>query len=182
MQFEKLAIPDVVLCKPNVFADDRGYFVETFHQKKLEEFIGKSLNFCQDNEAKSTKNVLRGLHYQLPPHAQSKLVRVVKGSVLDVVVDVRKNSPTFGKHLTVELNDIDKHQLFIPKGFAHGYLVLSNEAIFAYKVDAYYNPKSEAGILYNDPQLDINWQVNENDLIISEKDKIQSLLKNAKYL
>ena len=182
MQFEKLAIPDVVLCKPNVFADDRGYFVETFHQKKLEEFIGKSLNFCQDNEAKSTKNVLRGLHYQLPPHAQSKLVRVVKGSVLDVVVDVRKNSPTFGKHLTVELNDIDKHQLFIPKGFAHGYLVLSNEVIFAYKVDAYYNPKSEAGILYNDPQLDINWQVNENDLIISEKDKIQSLLKNAKYL
>ncbi|HKJ07380.1 MAG TPA: dTDP-4-dehydrorhamnose 3,5-epimerase [Flavobacteriaceae bacterium] len=182
MQFEKLAIPDVVLCKPNVFADDRGYFVETFHQKKLEEFIGKSLNFCQDNEAKSTKNVLRGLHYQLPPHAQSKLVRVVKGSVLDVVVDVRKNSPTYGKHLTVELNDIDKHQLFIPKGFAHGYLVLSNEVIFAYKVDAYYNPKSEAGILYNDPQLDINWQVNENDLIISEKDKIQSLLKNAKYL
>ena len=135
MQFERTKIPDVVLCKPTIINDERGYFFESFNKKNFEQFIGCAINFCQDNEAKSTKGVLRGLHYQLPPFAQSKLVRVVKGKVLDIVVDVRKGSPTFGKHEAVELSEENKFQLYVPKGFAHGYVVLSDEAIFCYKVD-----------------------------------------------
>lgn len=169
----------MVLCKPTVFKDDRGYFFETFKKELLETFIGCKINFCQDNESKSTKGVLRGLHYQLPPFAQSKLVRVALGSVLDIAVDIRKNSSTFGKYVAVELNDVNKYQLFIPKGFAHGYIVLSDVAIFNYKVDNYYNKETEAGIIYNDTDLNINWQLPENKLIISEKDKNQPPFKNA---
>jgi dTDP-4-dehydrorhamnose 3,5-epimerase len=179
LEFSRTIIPDVVLCKPTVFKDDRGYFFETFKKELLETFIGCKINFCQDNESKSTKGVLRGLHYQLPPFAQSKLVRVALGSVLDIAVDIRKNSSTFGKYVAVELNDVNKYQLFIPKGFAHGYIVLSDVAIFNYKVDNYYNKETEAGIIYNDTDLNINWQLPENKLIISEKDKNQPPFKNA---
>ncbi|MCF6168498.1 dTDP-4-dehydrorhamnose 3,5-epimerase [Lutibacter sp.] len=179
MKFIKTEIPDVVLCKPTVFNDERGYFFESFKKDEFENFIGYSVNFCQDNEAKSTKGVLRGLHYQLPPFAQAKLVRVVKGSVLDIVVDIRKKSPTYGKHIAVEISEENKYQLFIPKGFAHGYVVLSNEAIFTYKVDNYYNRETERGIIYNDNFLGIDWKLPANKLIISAKDKQQPLFKNA---
>ncbi|UMB53684.1 dTDP-4-dehydrorhamnose 3,5-epimerase [Lutibacter sp. A64] len=173
MEFIRTNIPEVVLCKPTVFKDDRGYFYEVFKKESFEKFIGYSVDFCQDNEAKSSKGVLRGLHYQLPPFAQSKLVRVIKGKVLDVVVDIRKNSKTFGEKVIVELSEENKHQLFVPKGFAHGYLTLSDDTIFCYKVDAYYNKKAERGILYNDQELAIDWGFSEDKLIISEKDKVQ---------
>ncbi len=153
--------------------------METFRQDLFEEFIGESLSFCQDNESKSDKGVLRGLHYQIEPQAQSKLVRVIKGSVLDVVIDIRKNSKNFGRHITIPLNEINKYQLFIPKGFAHGYITLLDETIFAYKVDALYNKECERGIIYNDPQLNIDWQEMGMDLIISEKDLQQPLFSQA---
>ena len=159
--------------------DERGYFFETFRKDKLENFLGEKINFCQDNESKSTKGVLRGLHYQLPPFAQTKMVRVVKGCVLDIAVDIRKNSPTFGKHVAVELSEENKCQLFIPPGFAHGYVVLSGEAIFSYKVDNYYHKDSERGILFSDNFLEINWGFPLKDVIISEKDKIQPTIQNA---
>ena len=179
MKFIKTKIPDVILCKPVIYNDDRGYFFETFKKELFEKFIGNTVNFSQDNEAKSTKGVLRGLHYQLPPYAQSKLVRVVKGKVLDIAVDLRKNAATFGQHVSLELSDENKNQLFIPKGFAHGYVVLSDEVIFSYKVDNYYNKESERGIIYNDDDLQINWKLPLEELIISDKDKIQPLFKNA---
>ncbi|WP_456460603.1 dTDP-4-dehydrorhamnose 3,5-epimerase [Lutibacter sp.] len=179
MKFIKTEIPDVVLCKPTVFNDERGYFFESFKKNEFENFIGYSVNFCQDNEAKSTKGVLRGLHYQLPPFAQAKLVRVVKGNVLDIVVDIRKKSPSYGKHIAVEISEENKYQLFIPKGFAHGYVVLSNEAVFSYKVDNYYHKESERGIMYNDSTLQIDWKFPANKLIISAKDKEQPLFENA---
>ena len=141
--------------------------------------MGKSINFCQDNEAKSTKGVLRGLHYQLPPFAQAKLVRVIKGKVLDIAVDIRKGSPTFGNYEAVELSEENKYQLFIPKGFAHGYVVLSDEAIFCYKVDNYYHKESERGIMYNDNSLQIDWKLPVEQLLISGKDKMQPTFKNA---
>ena len=162
MQFIRTAIHDVVICEPTVRGDKRGYFIETFRQDKLNEFLGFSIDFCQDNESKSSFGVLRGMHYQLPPFAQTKLVRVIKGKVLDVAVDIRKGSPTFGKHVAVELSEENKKQLFIPRGFAHGFIVLSDEAILAYKVDNYYNPTSEEGLNYNDPQLNIDWKINQN--------------------
>ncbi len=146
MQFIKQSIPEVVLIKPQVHGDDRGYFSETFRQDKFEEAVGYRVHFCQDNESKSTKGVLRGLHFQLPPYAQSKLVRVIEGEVLDVAVDIRKGSPTFGQVVTSILNDENKHQLFIPRGFAHGFVVLSETAIFAYKVDNYYSPECDRGL------------------------------------
>jgi len=179
MNFIKTSIPDVILCKPTVFNDDRGYFFESFKKENFEKFIGKTVNFIQDNEAKSTKGVLRGLHYQLPPFAQSKLVRVVKGKVLDIAVDIRKGSPTFGKYEAVELSEENKVQLFIPQGFAHGYIVLSDEAIFSYKVDNYYHKESERGIMYNDKTLNIDWKFPADQFIISEKDKLQSSFKDA---
>jgi len=178
MEFIKTEIPDVVLCKPTIYNDDRGYFYESFKKSELEDFLQKPLHFCQDNESKSTKGVLRGLHYQLAPHAQTKLVRVIQGSVLDVVVDIRKDSPTFGKHFTIELNDVNKYQLLVPKGFAHGFHVLSDEAIFNYKVDNYYNKEAERGILYNDIELNIDWKINSNT-IVSEKDKEQPSFSDA---
>ncbi|MHB1148502.1 MAG: dTDP-4-dehydrorhamnose 3,5-epimerase, partial [Lutibacter sp.] len=162
-----------------LFTDERGYFFESFNKDTFEKFIGFEVNFCQDNEAKSTKGVLRGLHYQLPPYAQSKLVRVISGKVLDIAVDIRKGSATFGQHVAVELSGENKHQLFVPAGFAHGYVVLSEEALFSYKVDNYYSKMHERGIIYNDPDLQINWKLAMNGLLISEKDKMQPAFNKA---
>jgi len=181
MKFTRTDISEVVICEPKMFGDDRGYFTETFRQDKLETFLGFKLNFCQDNESKSTYGVLRGLHYQLPPFAQTKLVSVIKGKVLDVAVDIRKNSPTFGTHVAVELNEENKKQLFVPRGFAHGFVALSEEAIFAYKVDNYYNQESDRGIAFDDKDLKINWKLKPSDLQFSSKDKSQPLFKNAEY-
>ena len=153
--------------------------METFRQDLLDDFLGTSIAFCQDNEAKSNRGVLRGLHYQIAPKSQSKLVRVIKGAVLDVVVDIRKNSKNFGKHVVIELNETNKHQLFIPRGFAHGYITLEDDTVFAYKVDEYYSSSHERGILYNDPELKIDWQANNMDLMISEKDAQQPLFSEA---
>lgn len=170
MEFVKQSIPDVVLIKPKVHGDHRGYFVETFRQDKFEEALGYQVNFCQDNESKSTKGVLRGLHFQLPPFAQSKLVRVIEGEVLDVAVDIRQGSPTFGQHVAVRLTGENKHQLFIPRGFAHGFVVLSETATFAYKVDNYYSPECDRGLAFNDPALGVDWGLPLDQLKLSEKD------------
>lgn len=182
MNFIRTEIPDVVVCEPVVFGDERGYFVETFRKDKLEEFLGFKVNFCQDNESKSSYGVLRGLHYQLAPFAQTKLVRVIKGKVLDVAVDIRKGSPTFGKYVAVELNEDNKKQLFIPRGFAHGFVVLSDEAIFAYKVDSYYSPECDRGIAFDDKDIGINWQVEHSKLQLSSKDIKQPKFKDVKDL
>jgi len=178
LEFSRTKIADIILCKPQVFQDDRGYFFETFKEGDLEEFIEQPLHFCQDNESKSGKGVLRGLHYQLGDFAQSKLVRVVKGAVLDVAVDIRKGSSTFGAYVAIELNDVNKYQMYIPKGFAHGYVVLSEEAIFSYKVDQFYNQLSERGIAFDDSDLQIDWNFPMDQILISEKDTKQpSFLK-----
>ncbi len=182
MKFTPQSIPEVVLIEPAVHGDNRGYFMETFRQDLFEEAIGYQINFIQDNESKSTKGVLRGLHYQLPPYAQTKLVRVIEGSVLDVAVDIRKSSPTFGQHVAVELTADNKHQLFIPHGFAHGFIVLSNSATFAYKVDNYYAPEHDRGIVFNDKDLAIDWKLPLEALQLSDKDKNQPTLVNAKDL
>ncbi|WP_372795409.1 dTDP-4-dehydrorhamnose 3,5-epimerase [Lutibacter sp.] len=179
MKFIRTEIPDVILCKPTILKDERGYFFESFKKEAFEKFMGSTINFTQDNEAKSTKGVLRGLHYQLPPFAQTKLVRVVKGKVLDIAVDIRKGSPTFGHYVAIELSEENKYQLFIPAGFAHGYVVLSDEAIFSYKVDNYYHKESERGIMYNDTTLQIDWKLPVAELLISEKDKMQPPFKKA---
>ena len=171
MKFIKTKISDVVIIEPKLFGDNRGYFMETFRADKLEAFLGYKINFCQDNESKSRKGVLRGLHYQLQPFTQSKLVRVIKGSVIDVAVDIRKDSPTFGKYVAVELSGENKKQLFIPKGFAHGFLVTSDEAIFTYKVDAYYAPEYERSIRFDDPDIGIDWNFPKEEMLLSEKDK-----------
>lgn len=171
-------IPDVKLITPTVHSDDRGYFFESFRQDLFEKEIGK-INFVQDNESKSSFGVLRGLHYQLPPFAQSKLVRVIKGKVLDIAVDIRKSSKYFGQYVGVELSDENKLQMFIPQGFAHAYLVLSDEAIFQYKVDNYYSPQHDRGIIYNDPEININLPMDDSKLIISNKDKNLPKLQNA---
>jgi len=177
-----MEIEDIVLIEPKVLGDDRGYFVETFRADKLEEFLGYKINFCQDNESKSKKGVLRGLHYQLAPFAQTKLVRVIKGRVLDVAVDIRKGSPTFGKHVAVELSEENKRQLLIPRGFAHGFLVLEDDTTFAYKVDNYYSPQSDRGILFSDESLGIDWKLSDKELMLSDKDKIQPKLNDIKEL
>ncbi|MDC3269404.1 dTDP-4-dehydrorhamnose 3,5-epimerase [Flavobacteriaceae bacterium] len=181
MRFTRLTIPELVLIEPVILGDDRGYFSETFKQQGLNEFLGQTINFCQDSESKSSFGVLRGLHYQLAPHAQTKLVRVVEGTVLDVAVDIRQTSPTFGKHIVVELSSQNKKQLLIPKGFAHGFVVLSEEAIFSYKVDNYYQPRYERGIAFNDTTLKIDWKVELEDLKLSSKDQKQPLFKDADY-
>lgn len=170
MKFSRANIPDIIIIEPEVLIDERGYFFESFKQDKLNQFLGFDVNFCQENESKSTYGVLRGLHYQKAPFAQAKLVRVIHGSVLDVAVDIRKDSPTFGKHIEVELNDVNKKQLFIPKGFAHGFVVLSETAIFSYKTDNYYNKEFERGIKYDDPTLIIDWKIKKDDIKISPKD------------
>ena len=182
MTFTRTAIPDVVIIEPKVHGDSRGYFVETFVSNKLEEFLGFKINFCQDNESKSSKGVLRGLHYQLPPHAQTKLVRVISGRVLDVAVDIRKNSPTFGKYVAVELSGENKKQLLIPRGFAHGFVVLEDDTVFAYKVDNYYSPECDRGIAFDDKNLNIDWILNHNELNLSAKDIKQPKLNETNDL
>ncbi|MCT7466334.1 dTDP-4-dehydrorhamnose 3,5-epimerase [Aliarcobacter cryaerophilus] len=182
MTFTRTAIPDVVIIEPKVHGDSRGYFVETFVSNKLEEFLGYKINFCQDNESKSSKGVLRGLHYQLPPHAQTKLVRVIHGRVLDVAVDIRKNSPTFGKYVAVELSGENKKQLLIPRGFAHGFVVLEDDTVFAYKVDNYYSPQCDRGIAFDDKNLNIDWILNHDELNLSAKDTKQPKLNETNDL
>ena len=181
MNFTRLEIPDVILCEPITISDERGYFSETFRQDKLEEFLGYSVNFCQENESKSSYGVLRGLHYQLTPYAQTKMVRVLQGAVLDVSLDLRKDSPTFGKHIAIELSEENKKQILIPKGFAHGFITLSKEAILGYKVDNYYHQASERGIAYNDESLAIDWRLHPEDIIVSLKDANQTLFEEADF-
>ena len=182
MNFIRTNIPDVVIIEPTVHGDHRGYFVETFRADKLEAFLGYKLNFGQDNESKSSKGVLRGLHYQLAPHAQTKLVRVISGRVLDVAVDIRKNSPTFGQHVAVELTADNKRQMLVPRGFAHGFVVLEDDTIFAYKVDNYYSPECDRGIAFNDPVLNIDWMLNTEELKLSDKDTKQPKLNETNDL
>ena len=169
MKYTEQTIPGVWVIEPNVFNDSRGYFMEAFKKEEFGQHIGK-VNFIQDNESKSSYGVLRGLHFQKGEFAQAKLVRVIKGEVLDVAVDIRKDSPTFGKYVSVLLSEENKKQFFIPRGFAHGFLVLSPEAIFTYKVDNIYAPQAEGGIIYNDPQIGIEWQIPAADILLSEKD------------
>lgn len=182
MEFIRTELDGVIICQPVVHGDERGYFVEQFRQDKLNDFLGYNINFCQDNESKSSYGVLRGLHYQLAPYAQTKLVRVIKGKVLDVAVDIRQNSPTFGQHVALELNETNKKQLLIPRGFAHGFVVLSDEAIFSYKVDNYYSPESDRGIAFTDPNLGIDWQVESDRLQLSSKDLKQPKLSETSDL
>ena len=207
MIFTPQSIPDVILFEPKVHGDQRGYFTETYRQDVFDQATGFKVeftqdndfdtenaktfrqdvfdqatsfkvNFIQDNESSSSRGVLRGLHFQLPPHAQSKLVRVIKGAVLDVAVDIREGSPTFGQHVAVELTEENKHQLFIPRGFAHGFVVLSEQAIFAYKVDSYYSPECDRGLAWNDPDINIDWQIAAQDIKLSAKDTRQPTLAN----
>ncbi|MFI3314218.1 MAG: dTDP-4-dehydrorhamnose 3,5-epimerase [Rikenellaceae bacterium] len=177
MEVIKTDIEGVVIIEPRIFSDDRGYFYESFSDREFREKVCNT-TFVQDNQSKSTYGVLRGLHFQKAPHAQSKLVRVVKGKVLDVAVDIRKGSQTYGKHVAVELTEDNHRQLFVPRGFAHGFVVLSDEAIFQYKCDNFYSKESEGALMFNDPELAINWQINEADAILSDKDKINALLKD----
>ncbi|WP_034060397.1 dTDP-4-dehydrorhamnose 3,5-epimerase [Lacinutrix jangbogonensis] len=167
------------IIEPNVFEDKRGYFLESFNVIKFKDLTNSETIFVQDNESYSTKGVLRGLHYQTGEHAQAKLVRVVKGKVLDVAVDLRKNSKTFGGYISVELSEENKKQLFVPRGFAHGFIVLSDIAIFSYKCDNYYNKDSEQGIIFNDTDLNIDWKLSKKEFIVSEKDIILNTFKNA---
>ena len=178
MEFKKTAIEGVYIIEPRVFNDSRGYFFEAWKKEEFEEHIGK-VEFVQDNESKSSYGVLRGLHYQKGDASQAKLVRVIKGKVLDVAVDIRKSSPTFGKYVMVELSDENKRQFFIPRGFAHGFLVLSDEAIFTYKVDNPYAPQADAGIRWNDPDVGIEWPIDPKDVQTSEKDLKQPFLRDA---
>ena len=181
MKIIETAIEGVVIIEPRLFKDERGYFFESFSQREFEEKIRK-ISFVQDNESKSSYGVLRGLHFQKPPYAQSKLVRVIKDAVLDVAVDIRKGSPTFGKHVAVELTEENHLQLFIPRGFAHGFSVLSQEVIFQYKCDNFYAPQSEGALAWDDSDLNINWRIPTNQIILSEKDKHHEKLKDASWL
>ncbi|WP_165021393.1 dTDP-4-dehydrorhamnose 3,5-epimerase [Dysgonomonas sp. ZJ279] len=178
MKFTEQKIKGVWVIEPKVFADERGYFMESFRKEAFEQHIGKA-EFIQDNESKSTRGVLRGMHYQTGEFSQAKLVRALQGAVLDVVIDIRKSSPTFGEYVAVELTEDNKKQLFVPRGFAHGFLVLSDEAVFAYKVDNIYSPKHEASILWNDPTINIDWNINESEIILSAKDQIGKQLNEA---
>ena len=178
MEYKKTTIEGVYIIEPKVFKDARGYFFEAWKKEEFEQHIGK-VEFVQDNESKSSYGVLRGLHYQKGECSQAKLVRVIKGKVLDVAVDIRKSSPTFGKYVMVELSDENKRQFFIPRGFAHGFLVLSDEAIFTYKVDNAYAPQADAGIRWNDPDINIQWPIDPAQVQTSEKDLKQPFLKDA---
>lgn len=178
MEYIRTEIEGVFIIEPRVFNDARGYFFEAWKQEEFNEHVGE-VNFIQDNESKSSFGVLRGLHYQKGELSQAKLVRVIKGKVLDVAVDIRKSSPTFGQHVMVELSEENKRQFFIPRGFAHGFLVLSDEAVFTYKVDNPYAPQAEAGIRWNDPQIAIEWPIDPSKVLTSEKDLNQPFLKDA---
>ena len=179
MQFIRTKIRDVIIIEPKVHGDARGYFVETYRKDLLEDFVGYRIDFCQDNESKSARGVLRGLHYQLPPAAQTKLVRVIQGRVLDVAVDIREGSPTFGEHVAVELSAENKRQLLVPRGFAHGFVVLEDDTVFAYKVDNYYSPENDRGIAFDDPDIGIKWPLPPEALKLSDKDRLQPSLKDA---
>lgn len=181
MPFHSTSIEGLTVFEPKVWADDRGYFYESYNLKTFFEG-GITATFIQDNEAKSTYGVLRGLHYQVAPYAQAKLVRVLEGEVLDVVVDIRPHSATYGQSYSIKLSAENKKQLFVPRGFAHGYVVLSETAIFAYKVDNYYSKESEGGIIYNDPQLHVDWGIDLNDAILSNKDKVLPVLGEHRSL
>ncbi|MBQ2247378.1 MAG: dTDP-4-dehydrorhamnose 3,5-epimerase [Tidjanibacter sp.] len=179
MNVLKTNIDGVLILEPTRYGDQRGYFMESFSARDFEQAVGYSVNFVQDNESLSAKGVLRGLHFQREPYAQAKLVRVVRGRVLDVAVDIRKGSPTYGGYVAVELSGENGRQLFIPKGFAHGFLALEDETVFQYKCDEYYHPESEDGIAWNDPEVAINWGVGEDEVILSEKDGNRLKLKEV---
>lgn len=181
MEVIQTEIDGVIIIEPRIFRDGRGYFFESFSQCEFEEKVCKTV-FVQDNESKSSYGVLRGLHFQKPPYTQSKLVRVLKGAVLDVAVDIRKGSPTFGKHVAVELSGENHRQFFIPRGFAHGFSVLTDEVIFQYKCDAFYAPQSEGALAWDDPDLAIDWRIPPDKVILSEKDRHHSRLKDAEFL
>lgn len=181
MNIIKTDIEDVVIIEPRIFNDSRGYFFESFNYREFENKVCKTL-FVQDNESKSFYGVLRGLHFQKPPYAQSKLVRVIKGKVLDVAVDIRIGSPTFGKHVAIELSSENHLQLFIPRGFAHGFIVLSDEVIFQYKCDNFYSSECEGAIAWNDPEVNIDWKVSKDKIVLSEKDKDNKSLSDAEWL
>ena len=181
MNIVRTEIDDVVIIEPQLFGDNRGYFFESFSQREFCEKVRK-VDFVQDNESKSRYGVVRGLHFQKPPHCQSKLVRVVKGAVLDVAVDIRKGSPTFGKHVAVELSEDNHRQLFIPRGFAHGFAVLTDEVIFQYKCDNFYAPESEGAIAWDDPDLGIDWKIPADKVTLSPKDSCHPRLKDADWL
>ena len=170
MEFIPQVVPDILVVEPKVHFDERGYFVEKYRQDELENALGYKVDFVQDNESKSSKGVLRGLHFQLAPHAQSKLVCVIEGAVLDVAVDLRRGSPSFARHVAVELSDNNKKQMFIPRGFAHGFVVLTDTATFAYKVDNYYSPAHDRGLAFDDVDLRIDWQLAKQQLRIIDKD------------
>ena len=177
MKLIKTYIEGVTVIEPKVFSDSRGCFFESFSERDFAEEVGP-VRFVQDNESRSVYGVIRGLHFQKPPHAQAKLVRVVKGKVLDVAVDLRKDSPTFGQHVAMELSDENRRQMFIPRGFAHGFSVLSEEAVFQYKCDSYYAPESEGSLAWNDPDLNIDWNVPAGSEILSDKDRMSPRLKD----
>ena len=183
MHFIPQSIPDVLVIEPQVHFDERGYFMESFRQDLLEKKLGYQVNFIQDNESKSNQiGVLRSLHYQIAPFTQCKLVRVVKGRVLDISLDIRRDSRTFGKHVSVELSEKNKRQVFIPNGFAHGFIVLSQDAIFSYKVDRYYSKKHEKGVAFNDEDINIDWKISKEDMIISDADQSYPTLANNQFL
>jgi len=173
-------LPEVFIIKNIVSSDNRGWFMESFRIDLIEESLGREITFCQDNIVKSNFGVLRGLHFQEPPYAQSKLISVIEGIILDVIVDIRKGSPNFGKHISIELSNENKKQVFIPRGFAHGYICLSKFSLVTYKVDNNYNKTAEAGIAFNDPNLEIDWQLPNNKIILSEKDKSHPFIDEAK--
>ena len=181
MEVIKTEIEGVVIIEPRIFNDERGYFYESFSQREFEEKVCRT-TFVQDNQSKSSYGVLRGLHFQKPPYSQSKLVRCIKGAVLDVAVDIRKGSPTFGKHVAVELSEENHRQLFIPRGFAHGFAVLTPEAVFQYKCDNYYNKESEGSVAWNDPQLAIDWRIPADEVLLSEKDRQTRNMADADFL
>ena len=181
MEVIKTEIEGVVIIEPRIFKDERGYFYESFSQREFEEKVCRT-TFVQDNQSKSSYGVLRGLHFQKPPYCQSKLVRCIKGAVLDVAVDIRKGSPTFGKYVAVELSEDNHRQFFVPRGFAHGFAVLTPEAVFQYKCDNFYNKESEGAVAWNDPQLAIDWRIPAEKVLLSEKDRLNKNLANADYL
>lgn len=182
MRILKTDIEGVIIIEPRLFEDERGYFFEAFSERKFAELTGIETRFVQDNESRSSVGVVRGLHFQLPPHAQSKLVRVVRGAILDVAVDIRRGSPTFGRYVAVELSEHNHRQLFIPRGFAHGFSVLEGDAIVEYKCDNYYAPEAEGAIRWNDPTLAIDWHTTNNEAIVSAKDKLNPLFEECERL
>jgi dTDP-4-dehydrorhamnose 3,5-epimerase len=179
MQITTTHIPDLKILEPRVFEDSRGYFFESYNEATFKH-NGIGFEFVQDNQSSSSYGVIRGLHYQLPPHAQTKLVRVLYGTILDVVLDIRQGSPTFGQHYSIELSAENKKQLLVPRGFAHGFSVLSEKAVVLYKCDGFYNKESDAGILYNDPALNIDWKIPADKAIVSEKDQVLPLFKDCR--